>query len=75
MPNYHMIRVLRNMRRFAMKNKNITVPEYDQWLKSQVDEAIGKPLLTAVPQDAESWATIRNIEVISDDVRTAATMT
>jgi hypothetical protein len=52
MPNYHMIRVLRNMRRFAMKKKNITVPEYDQWLKSQVDEAIGEPLLTAVPQKA-----------------------
>ena len=54
MPNYHMIRIFRNMRRFAMKKKNITVLEYDQWLKSQVDEAIGEPLLTAVPKETES---------------------
>jgi hypothetical protein len=50
MPNYHMIRIFRNMRRFAMKEKNMTVAEYDQWLKSQVDEAIGEPPLAAVPR-------------------------
>ena len=56
-PNYvvsgqypRMVRIFREMRRFAMKGKNITVAEYDERIKAQVDEAIGESFLAAVPQ-------------------------
>ena len=53
-PNYHLIRILKDMRHFASKRKDITVPEYDAWIKAQVDEAIGEPHLAVVREERTS---------------------
>ncbi len=47
-PNYHMMRVLKEIRHFTMKQKDITVKEYDAWIKSKVDEVLGEPYLSVV---------------------------
>ncbi len=46
--NYHLISVLKDIRHYANKDKNITISEYDKWLKEKVTEAIGEPYLKVV---------------------------